>query len=582
MKPQIVKIITPELQLNNVRSYTSVRGSLVTSAQTFTSPNPTTSSIQITCTPPSADIAISRHVLKKFVYTVTISGTNTSGSPTLLQPGYFAPRAFPIMQTTVSESMTINNTTVTASPVNQYWNAFLQYSNKFDNRFGQYSLAPSMLDNFQNYSEGAGSPLNPLVGYAASSYELGRAGAVGFVVTSNTATSATVVITSVEPVLLSPFVFGEDAYDTPALIGVNNMTYYATLGNINRVMSIVQGQGVPGINITSVSTVVNFAALQFLYLTPDPLEPIPKLLVSSYYSVVDFPTQSNQTFAVGQTLPIQMSSVQLAGIPKRIVVFAGNSPTVVSQDTLGLLSDTYMSLSDTSPLVMTWNNNQYFSSYTTEQLYDLSVSNGCNMSYQQWAGRSIAGQISGGHRGSVLVIEFGKDVGLAADQAPGKLGNYQLQLTTNWTNCNPLNPIVNPTLHVVVIYEGLFIVDNGSTLSDINVLTGEQILAAKSLSNVSYTRPTDIYGGSFEGFLNILKKVPEFLRETKLISGVASAIPHPAAQTVSGVAKALGYGRRKAPAKAKRRPHPMAHRIRGAGFEDDEDHSASDDSEASE
>lgn len=576
---EVVKVITPELQLNNIRSYTSVRGSQVTSAQTFVCPNPTTSSIQITCTPPSANIAISRHVLKKFTYTCTVTGTNASGSPTLLQPGFIAPRAFPIMSTTVSESMTINNTTVTASPVLQYWPAFLQYANKFDNRFGQFSLAPSMLDNFQNYNEGNGSPLNPLLGYGQSSYELGRGASVGFAITSNTATSATVVITSVEPVLMSPFVFGEDAWDTPALIGVNSMTYYATLGNINRVLSVIQDQGVPGINITNISTVVNFAALQFLYLTPDPLEPIPKLLVSSYYNVVDFPTQSNQTWTPGQTLPIQMSSVQLAGIPKRIVVFAGNSPMVVSQDTLGLLSDTYLSLADTSPLVMTWNNNQYFASYSIEQLYDLSVSNGCNMSYPQWAGRSISGQISGGHRGSVLVIEFGKDVGLAADQAPGLQGNFQLQLTTNWTNCNAQKSIVNPTLHCVVIYEGLFVVDNGATLAEINVLTGPEIRAAQSLSNVSYKRSNDIYGGSFSGFVDLLKKVPQFLRDTKLISTTAKSIPHPAAQVVGNVASVLGYG----PAPAKRRAAPkkksLAHRIRGAGLVEQDDSDDSSDSE---
>lgn len=577
---EIIKTIVPELQLNNVRRYTSTKGSLVTSAQTFICPNANNSSIQITCTPPNQNIAISRHVLKKFNYTVTITGTNTSGSPTLLQPGFIAPRAWPIMSTTVSESMTINNTTVSQSPMNLYWPAFLQYADKFDTRFGQYSLTPSMLDNFQNYSEGIGSNLNPLLGYAESSYELGRGAAVGFAITTNGATGAVVQIEATEPVLLSPFTFGDVAYDTPALIGVNSMTYYATLGNINRVISLIANQGVTGIAITSVTAQVTAAQLQFLYLTPDPLSKIPRELISSYYSVTDFPTNSNQTVAPGASIAIPMSSIQLSGIPKRIVVFAGNSPVSIAGDTIGALSDTYLSLGQVAPLVMTWNNNQFFSSYSVQQLWDLSVSNGCNMSYPQWAGEVVSGIITGGHRGSVLVIEFGKDVGLGPDEAPGKGGNYQLQLNTNWTNCNSLNSIVNPVLHCVVIYEGIFQIKDGACSADINILTGEEILAAQTLDNISYAFPKDIYGGSFSGFLNVLKKIPSFLKESKLISNVSGAIPHPAAQAVSGIARALGFGEEGAgPVGAgRRRGRPsgrrsMQHRIRGAGLDMDDDYS---------
>ncbi len=546
MKPiEVVKVISPELELNNVRRYTSVKGSLVTSAQTFTTPNPTSSSIQITCTPPSQNIAISRHVLKAFTYQVTITGTNTSLSPTLLQPGFVAPRAWPIMSTTVSESMTINNTTVTQSPANLYWPAFMWYADKFDTRNGQYSLTPSSLDKFQNYSEGIGSSLNPLLGYGQSAYELGRGAAVGFAITTNGATGAVVQITAIEPLLLSPFAFGEEAYTTPALIGVNNMTYYATLGNINRVISLIANQGIVGINITNVSVQVLSAALEFTYLTPDPFQNIPKHLVSSYYSVVDFPTQSQQTFAPGQSFAIPMSSIQLNGIPKRIVVFAGNNSMVITNDTIGALSDTFLSFAQTSPIVMTWNNNQFFSSYTQEQLFDLSVSNGYIGSFPQWAGRVVSGVITGGHVGSVLVIEFGKDVGLGPDEAPGKQGNYQLQINANFTNTNALNNVVNPTLHCVVIYEGVFSVSNGACSADINILNGENILQAQTLPNVKYAKSKDVYGGLFEGFANVLSQVPEFLRNTKLLSTVASIIPDPIAQTASPILATLGYGKKK-------------------------------------
>lgn len=564
----LANVTIPELNLANQRKYVSLKGSLVTSSQVFTTPNPTTSSIQITCTPPSAEIAISRHILKRFKYQVNLVGTNTSGSPTLLQPGFAAPRCFPIMSTTTSESMTINNNTVTQSPVNQIWPAFLQYANCFDNRFGQFSSAPSMLDNFQDYSLGVGSNLNPLLGYAESSYELGRGASVGFAITANTATTATVIITSTEPVLLSPFCFADSAYNTPALIGVNSMTYYATLGNINRVMSLIVNQGISGIAITSLTTQVLSAELEFKYLTPDPIQQIPKTLVSSYYSIVDFPTQSNQTVAPGGTISIPMSSVQLSGIPKRVFLYATQNNNVIAADTLGALSDVYLSFAQTSPLVMTWNNNQYFASYTTPQLYDLAVKNGCNESAPQWYGTVESGVITGGNRGSVLCIEFGEDVGLAANEAPGKQGNYQLQFVCNFLNTNPSRSFVSPQLHCVVIYEGIFTVANGFCTSDINVLSGDDILAAQRLAPTAFMPPKNVYGGQFwEGFAEAFGKVNDFLKKSKIISTTLGAIPHRYAQVAAPIVSSLGYGKKRGAAlSGGARRRTLRSRVRGGGL----------------
>ena len=47
------------------------------------------------------------------------------------------------------------------------------------------------------------------------------------------------------------------------------------------------------------------------------------------------------------------------------------------------------------------------------------------------------------------------------------------------------------------------------------------------------------------GFLEVMGKIGSFFKDSKIISTVASLIPHPAAQGVARVSGALGLGRRR-------------------------------------
>ena len=254
----VVKVMDPRLKINDQRMAVSLKGSLVNSAQQFYATNLNNSNVQITCNPPNRGIVVSRLVYKHFVFNITISGTNSVAGSTLLQPGFYAPRAYPLLAVTSSEQMTINNDTLTQAPVSQYWPALLWYHNKFDNRFGQGSLSPSMLDQFQNYNDSfAINSRNPLAPYFDNSYENTRGGYVGMVVTSNpvsagtlgTIYDATITLYVTEPIHLSPFVADEGSNFTSGFIGIQNMAYTATLGQISRVMS--NNNNAPKINITN-------------------------------------------------------------------------------------------------------------------------------------------------------------------------------------------------------------------------------------------------------------------------------------------------------------------------------------------
>lgn len=559
----VVKIIAPEIDINSPREYTSLQGAQLINSITFSTQNPNNANIQITAIPPSQDIIISRRVLKKFVFAVTITGTNTSASPTLLQPGFHAPRAFPITAITQAENIMFNNESFTLSPVSQVWPPMFWYSNDFDLRNELLSMTQTSLDKFQSYADGIGSNMNPLTNYFQSSYEQGRA-SVGYQVVTNSATSATLVITSIEPLLISPLVYAKDSLRTPGLIGINNVTYQATLANINRVMSLIPNQGVVGINITSVTTQVTAAALEFVYLTPPPIMNIPKLLVNSYYQITPFTTQSFQTAAPGQNIGIQSNSVQLTGIPKRIFIYCGNSQSTIAGDTIGALSDSYLSLAQTSPVSVNFNNVNYFQSYTQEQLYQICVKNGLEMSFAQWCGQSNAGSTVAGYVGSVLCLDPATDFGLNdVSLAPGVGGNFQFSINTNWLNCSSTYTYTQPMLYITIIYEGTMTIDNGQVMARINPLMRENVLVAQAMQGVKVEEPASALGGGFFDTLgNVLSTASKFLGDTKLISTVSGLIPHPLAQGVSAVSKTLGYGR----PQPRQRSNRLKSRIRGAGF----------------
>jgi hypothetical protein len=554
--PQVkaVKVMDPRLEINTQRDYVALRGSLVNSCQQFPATNVNNNSVQITCNPPSRKIAISRLIYQLYSFSFTITGTNTSGG-SLLNPGYIAPRAHAIEAVQNSLQMTIDNDTLTEAPKKQFALALKWYNDPHKNRFGQGSLELSMNDQFQNYSDGAGSIRNPLAPYNDNSFEDTRGGYAGFVINPQTAnnTTATGTLTVYQPLDLSPFVSGCESNYTSCLIGVQNMAYTATLGDLTRCLSIIQNQGTSGtINITGVSVNLVGASLLFNYLTPSPTEPLPNSLVSSYFSPVSYPTKTSASIPPGGSVSITMQSIQVTSIPRRAYIFARLDDNAQTAFT----SDAYLALNPSvNPLTVTWNNNQFFSQYTTQDIYNMSVKNGLQMSYSQFVN----------YTGSVIAIEFGSDLGLMPDESPGVLGNYQFSLTAQFVNTNTVNSVV-PTMYVVVMYEGTFNVIDGNSSHMIGVLSRADVLNSQKNPLVTYKLAESVHGGDFFSSLKgALGKVHNFVKDNRLVSKGLRLFGNPAAQVASHIAESAGYGMSGGKRRKMSKKH-LKHLLRGSGL----------------
>lgn len=564
VKVKTMEVLDPRLNLRNEREYIVLRGSSVNSFEQFSATNPANSGVTISCNPQSKDIAISRLIFKKFIFDIDITGTN-AGSGNLLREGFYGPRAYPLQAVTINESLSWGTVSTETNQGYVMWPAMLWYHNRHNNRFNQGSLTPSMMDQSQQYGGTSDTNRNPLSKYSDQAYEMSRGGFSGMVVSAETKTSAHIKLTIVEPIMVSPAVFGKGSNSTPSVIGIQNMSYNNSLVNLQRLLSLVRNQGLappdPGARlITSVTATLTEASLLFEYLTPDSMSRIPRTLVSSYYKLLLIQSTQNAVVPSLGTTSISMNSYQIEAVPRRLYIWAGKPPSDLVAPVAGVgalegapfQTDTFFALNeDSNPLQLTFNSNTFFSKATTYDLYNIACKNGIDMSYSQFAKQT----------GSVLALDFSSDIGLSHNQAPGLGSPYQLSISLNVKNISDHS--ITPILYVVVVYEGTFTVDNGVAYLNQGILTHEDVLKSKEHRLPAYVDPESIYGGSF------FSDVGDFFRS--IPSKVKSVLPYvkegiDVAKDVASLARAVRGGKRKGMTRAQLRKQLM-----GAGLQDPED-----------
>lgn len=476
------RIIDPRVAMNSKRDYYALKSGQVNTWQQFPAANISNNNIVITCTPPSKNTMISKRALIKTFYNITVTGTNTTGG-SLIEDGYFAPRAYPYSQVVLNQSMKMANDNISVANFNQYWATLMWYHNNHDDRYKYNSITPAMLDQDQTYGQSAQGVRNPLGGYQDNSYEMTRGAYSGLQVVSNPlgGTTATLTLLVVEPLFMSPWNWGCESKYEAGFIGLNNLTYSASLGNLERLLSI-NADGIPGIAITAVTATLENAQIEFEYITPDPFIPIPRMTVYPFFDCVLY-TQDNTNGPVvsGGIVGLKLPNIQLSSIPRRFYIWAGRSQSDKDFST----SDAYMSLTGQSPLTVTYDTSQLFQQATVEDLYLMSVENGLQMSFDQFVNNV----------GSVVCIDLGKDLMLPHDKCPGMLDNVNFSFQANFINNSP-ETLQFTTLNCLVVYEGVLTVSDGSCSHYLAPVSRNDLLNSTVLDRHAYKQAEKVYGGN--------------------------------------------------------------------------------------
>lgn len=518
IRESIVKIVDPRTDLSKDIKYVVEDGSSSVTWVQSDSNQAGGNASQFTFSnadPPGPGVIIDKKVMIRMGFRMVFTGTpdagvpligyeaipnpaivGTAGAPVTFSPpltairplGVDAPRAFPAAQIMNSISVTINNATVT-EPVFDYIEALLRYNAYRDLDETQFSTTLDQQDQYQQYSDFVyfGSARNVLGGYGEQGFYTNRGGFAGVSIISNplgdgvTPVSAILELDVMEPLFISPLDFGMD--NQRGLVGVQNFQVSVNVGDLSRLWSHdgVNGQTITSFSATIGSTYNLRPSLQFNYLTPKLTQPLPEINIFPYYNIDRFSKTDSPLASGVQRTGFSSDSRNLLCIPKRLYVYVRQSNnTRTFEDT-----DTYARIDRLS--IDFINKNNLINGANTEQLYQMSVKNGCKLSWSQWD-RYV---------GSVCCIDFGQDVSLVEDQAVGLISsNLQLRVTVDYTNLS--DSTKEFTLYVVPSYPGLFNMNSQQAVPQIGIITKEDILLAPNI-HIDYYDAHNYYGGDFLG-----------------------------------------------------------------------------------
>ena len=376
-----------------------------------------------------------------------------------------------------------------------------------------HSSTASQPDLYQRYQDGTGSNNEPFARYGSNVLEHSRA---SFPFTAGVAPNSRRYVIS-EALLLSPLLSGES--EDEGFINVNQfqliLQFTSSLQQIwshNTDPASGAAAGYTGVTVSF----YNAPELLLTYITPSPTYVLPPSQTLEYYQPL-LSTQSSGVVLPGASVAgFSCQSQQLNQVPRRMMIFVRQqNPTSFTTQSFCRIDNISVNFANVSGL---------FASATAQQLWKMSERNGCNISWVEYQN----------YRGSVIIVDFGKDIGLDSDLAPGTQGLFQIQPTISFTNTSGSN--FTPEVNVVYILQGqVTIVPNACRFTLGNIT--RQIVMDTSTMGVEIPISRLDTGGNFWSKLkNTIGKVARF------ISPALAAI-NPSLGTISqGVASLTGNG----------------------------------------
>lgn len=496
----------PTTFVQNTPKYGIFKGSLENTYQSYPSTNFSNSTIQFSIITPSPQTVLDRRIYLGVPIKINFTGDTGDDNIPLLNYGYTdAFRAFPLASIITTLQATINNLTLSI-PLNDIFPYLARFQSFQNDEIRYYSTTPCFQDQSQNYNELLNSLINPLGGYPGTSipYQQKR-GEFPVVITQNNRNQAEVQAFILEPLFLSPFLMKGER--EAGFFGVQNFTLNITLdSNINRIWSHCQHPVYNNnfssiqVNIGGFQPVIPFYTSQptlfVKYAKPNVPSPLEIPSYSPYNLIDRYPTNMGTIVGGGTFDNFASQNIQLGSIPRRLYIYARRSNLTRTYET----TDTFAVITNVN---ITWDTRSgLLSSASTKDLYDMSTKNGLQMSWEQFIGASTINSDSTRITtcGNIICIDFGEDIGLPLEQAPGMAGTFQLLVKASGFNPNS-NP-VEYTMYVVVISEGIFYTQNLQAFSATGTVTSTDI------NNSTNMQVHDIQHNTFygNGIFDAIKK----------------------------------------------------------------------------
>lgn len=544
---------------NTVVPYQAISGVVAGDAVAGNTLQPLTWNIQV----PSQEVVIDRRAMVNYrvniLYSKTVSATGVNdftwnasaqegaGAGAALNTGVALScdslNAFPVSQCMQTIQATINNTTVSMN-VQDTLNALLRFHDSRD--LNEYmGLCPYLVDRMGVYN----APANSSSAFQSQGVTvldeafLPRSAypvriTAGTVVTPATAAATTVNVEFEcwEPLLVSPFIWAKPEVNCQGIYGVQNISVVANFGSALRMVRhlsqrIAAGDCVSSATITGVR--INNAQLYLNYLTPQPssvMVPrnvVPYVEVPRYYLAdgisIGASALTNRSLieATPATGEVRSNNLQLNQIPDKLII--AFEPTSVAGTSYGAnlsVPDFYAVI---NRLSLNFNNQSgLLSTWTEKDLFHASRDAGSKQSWSEFSGQIQApaiaqngldrntpittaltfGPLNLPTSGSIVMLQFGKDIELPDYYAPGSIGNFNLQINANISHFQPASCTYR--MLVITVNSGVFVTEKGTSNPYTALLRKEDVLNASSQEALGCREFNRMVGG---GFFDTLKSI---------------------------------------------------------------------------
>lgn len=390
------------------------------------------------------------------------------------------PRQWPLHSCVENLSVQINQES-TNDNVNRKLHAMLAFGTTPEDRNKIQSLTAAMPDQFQEYSDyvNYGSARNPLANYGENAVEMTR-GALPTIYYPDEMNKKIIRFVVTEPLYISPFHDGSGG-ELSGFVRVDQFEIYIRLAsNLSRVWSM---------NENDTNSILNVSFFQdpqcvLNFMTPQAVQPLPAMISLPYHKSNDYMRQS-PVLNPGEQTTINTNSLKLSQIPKRLMIFAKQQYS----DLTFKSSDSFARIDRIAILFN--NESNLLGNMTSAELYEVSCRNGLDMSWAQWYK----------HRGGVLSIDFGRDIGLPSNLSPGCRGDFTIQVEVTFTNISPY--VKTFELWTNYVLEGTYEIADNIARTSLGNLTPDLVLQVNQGSHyLSENHAKELKGGGFLGTLN--------------------------------------------------------------------------------
>ena len=447
-----------------------------------------------TVQPPTGSI-VDRHMkIRYYIEVESVGGDMKLG----LDDG---PRQCPLSSIIDYTQVSLNQQQVNDNTA-QGLHAMLCYGHHQSDRNKRISTTPAQPDQAQDYDTYAqdGTARNVFGKYGENCCEPSRGGFPVEIVTGTPTLASKIRYVVTEPLFISPCLNGEE--DEEGFVHVNQLDVEVRFkSDVSRFMSHSStGNAITGFTVTQYKA----PELLVTYIQPQDWQIVPPLQVIDYTKLLKRP-RIVPDLAPGASDVQSSEAFRLNQIPNRMWVFvAHQSKSATFSD-----SDSFCRI---DKLEVEYNNNNgILSAATPQDLYDMSVRNGCNLDFSAFSK----------YRGSVVCASFANDIGMSTGEAPGVISVNTITVNVSYTNMSKV--LFKPELFVVFEMQGTLTIVPGSASVNLGNLTMQEVVETKmSSAQLLPHQYEQLTGGSFWSSLKSI--VNTVAKGVGMASGPASTV----------------------------------------------------------